>query len=200
MIRIHRLKVILPSLEDFKSPSSRLWRDPLKAMISIIVVVGKNREMGKDNNLLWHIKGELPRFKKITWGHPVIMGRKTQATFQYHGGPLPGRTNIVITRDPTFHPEGFVIVHSPEEAIEKAKNSPGSEEIFIIGGGSVYKELIDKTDRLYITVVDATADADTFFPDYSRFTKVISEESQEQDGFHFRYLILEPEKSKNEKE
>ena len=73
-------------------------------MLSIIAVIGKNRELGEKNELLWHIPGDLPRFKKLTWGHPVIMGRKTHATFQYKGGaPLPGRTNIVITHDDKFY-------------------------------------------------------------------------------------------------
>ena len=155
-------------------------------MISIIAVIGKNRELGKDNKLLWHIPGDLPRFKQLTTGHPIIMGRKT---FQSIGRPLPGRTNIVITS--TLTHEGILTAQSLEEAIEKAKKSPGSEEIFIIGGGSTYTQGIERTDRLYLTIVDATAEADTFFPDYSQFTKKISEQKQENGGFHFTYLTLE---------
>lgn len=160
-------------------------------MLSIIAVIGKNRELGKDNKLLWRIPGDLPRFKQLTWGHPVIMGRKTHGTFQYKGGPLPGRTNIVISRNPDFHPEGFVTVNSFEEALDRAEQSPGSDEIFVIGGGSIYKQVIDIADRLYLTVVDSAAPADTFFPDYAMFTKVISKEPHEEGGFRFEYRTLE---------
>ncbi len=157
-------------------------------MISIIAVIGKNRELGKDDKLLWHIPGDLPRFKKLTMGHPVILGRKT---FQSIGRPLPGRTNIVISRD--FHHDGVTVVHSFDEAIKKAESAPGSDEIFVIGGGQVYAAAIDRADRLYLTVVDKSApDADTFFPDYSRFSEVISKELQEVEGFRFSLSILQP--------
>lgn len=162
-------------------------------MISIIAAIGKNRELGKDNHLLWHIPGDLPRFKRITFGHPVIMGRKTHATFQYKdGGPLPGRTNIVITRDRHYQKEGFSMVHSFDEALDVAKKSPGAEEIFVIGGGQIFALVIDKADKLYLTDVDAHADADTFFPNYSRFSNVISEEKHEEGELKFTYFILEP--------
>jgi len=161
-------------------------------MLSIIAVIGKNRELGKDTDLLWHIPGDLPRFKKITWGHPVIMGRKTHTKFQYREGPLPGRTNIVITHDEKYKKEGFVIVHSFDEALEVAKKAPGAEEIFVIGGGQVFAQAIDRADKLYLTVVDETADADTFFPDYSRFTRELLREPHEGEGHRFTYFVLTP--------
>jgi len=157
-------------------------------MLSLIAVIGKNRELGKDNTLLWHIPGDLPRFKEITGGHPVIMGRKT---FQSIGKPLPDRTNIVISKDPTRKIPGTTVVQSLDEAMELAKRAPGNEEIFIIGGCSLYAQTIDMADRLYLTLVDKSAEADTFFPDYSRFNKVISKKSQIREGFHFMYLTLE---------
>lgn len=157
-------------------------------MLSLIAVIGKNRELGKDNNLLWHIPGDLPRFKKITSGHPVIMGRKT---FESIGKPLTDRINIVITSNPDYKPEGVVVVHSLDEALEMARTSPGHEEIFVIGGGKVFEEAIRKADRLYLTIVDAQADADVFFPEYAAFGKVISEEHQEAGGFIFSYRTLE---------
>lgn len=157
-------------------------------MLSIIAVIGKNRELGKDNKLLWHIPGDLPRFKQITSGHPVIMGRKT---FQSIGRPLPGRANFVITSDPTFTAEGVTIISSLDEAIEKAKAAPGADEVFVIGGGSVYAQAIGKAERLYLTVVDSKAEADVFFPEYSRFTTVISKEEKEAEGYHFTYLTLQ---------
>lgn len=159
--------------------------------VSLIAVIGKNRELGKDNHLLWKIPGDLPRFKKITWGHPVIMGRKTHSTFQYNGGPLPGRTNIVITRNMEFHPAGFLVAHSLSEALDMAKGSPGSEEAFIIGGGEIYREAIGQADRLYLTLVDAEADADTFFPEYSQFTKAVHEESPVPTDILYHYVVLE---------
>lgn len=160
-------------------------------MLSIIAVIGKNRELGKDEKLLWHIPGDLPRFKKLTMGHPVIMGRKTHSAFQYKGGPLPGRTNIVLTRDMDYHKDGFVIAHSFKEALDVAKKSPGSEEVFVIGGGQVFAAAIDQADKLYLTVVDETAEADTFFPDYSRFNKILFQEAHEGEGHKFKYLVLE---------
>lgn len=113
-------------------------------------------------------------------GHPVIMGRKT---FESIGRTLPERANIVISRQGP--------VRSLDEAIEKAKKSPGNEEIFIIGGGQIFAQAIDQADRLYLTVVDASAPADTFFPDYSQFSKVVLNEPHESHGFRFIYLTLE---------
>ncbi len=157
-------------------------------MISLIAVIGKNRELGKDNKLLWHIPGDLPRFKQITSGHPIIMGRKT---FQSIGKPLPGRTNIVISSDMKLILEGCVVVPSIEEAILAAQSAPGNDEIFVIGGGKTYAQAIEKAERIYLTVVDATADADTFFPEYSHFTKVITNDFQEGGGYKYTYLTLE---------
>ena len=158
-------------------------------MLSIIAVIGKNRELGKDNRLLWHIPGDLPRFKQITSGHPVIMGRKT---FESIGRPLPGRANFVITSDKSYTAEGVSVVWSLDEAIKESADAPGGEEVFVIGGGKVYAQAIDKADRLYLTVVDAEATADTFFPEYSRFTKVVAEEPHESEGYRFTYRTLEP--------
>lgn len=157
-------------------------------MLSIIAVIGKHRELGKDNNLLWDIPHDLERFRRITKNHPVIMGRKT---FESIGHPLPDRNNIVLSSDPSFFLEGVVIVRTLDEALTLAKKSPGSDEIFVIGGGSIYAQTIDRADRLYLTVVDATADADTFFPDYSRFIRVISQETHSDNGYRFTYFVLE---------
>lgn len=152
-------------------------------MLSLIAVIGKNRELGKDNKLLWHIPGDLPRFKKLTIGHPVIMGRKT---FESIGKPLAGRTNIVISRSiPGI--EAVAVVPSVEAALEFAKKSSGGEEIFVIGGGKVFAETIDLANRLYLTVVEKQTDADTFFPEYSKFVRVVAREPQ--NGY--TYLTLE---------
>lgn len=162
-------------------------------MLSIIAVIGKNRELGKDNHLLWNIPSDLKHFRKITKGHPVIMGRKT---FQSIGHPLPNRTNIIISSHssyPSYQSYTVLFASSLDQAIAIAKAAPGNEEIFVIGGGSVYAQAIDRADRLYLTVVEAASPAaDTFFPDYSRFTKVISEVPHEENGIHFTYRTLEP--------
>lgn len=161
----------------------------MESTVSIIAAIGKNRELGAKNKLLWHIPGELPRFKRITMGHPIIMGRKT---FESIGRPLPGRTNIVITRDSSFVREGVLVASSIEEAVEKAKEAPGSEEIFIIGGGQVYSQALKFTDKLYLTLVDKDfPEADAFFPEYSLFNKVIEEEEGESEEFKYKFVTLE---------
>jgi dihydrofolate reductase len=158
-------------------------------MLSIIAVIGRNRELGKNNDLIWNLPSDLKRFRVITKGHPVIMGRRT---YQSIGHPLPNRANFVITRDQSFTAEGITVVPSLDEAIEKAKLASGKEEIFVIGGGSVYAQVIDRADRLYLTVVDKEApEADTFFPDYSRFTKIIEESAHEENGIRYTYRTLE---------
>lgn len=156
--------------------------------ISIIVAMDEKRGIGKNNGLMWHIPGELPRFKNLTTDHSVIMGRKT---FESIGKPLPNRTNIIVTQNPTFKAENCTLANSIDEAIEIAKTEPGSDEIFIIGGGQIYTQALAKADRLYLTLVEGDFGADTFFPDYSMFRKVISEESYESGGYKYRLLTLE---------
>ena len=128
-------------------------------MISLIVAMGKNREIGKENQLLWHLPKDLKHFKDLTSGHPIIMGRKT---YESIGKPLPNRTNIVISRRNDWFEEGILIVGSIKEAVKFAKKI--DEEVFIIGGGNIYEQTIDLADKLEVTLVDAVLDADTFFP------------------------------------
>lgn len=154
----------------------------------MIAAVGKKtRAIGKDNKLLWNLSGDLKRFKELTSGHPIIMGRKT---FESIGRPLPNRLNIILTRDKVFAPTGCRVVYSPDEALAEAKLVEDTE-IFIIGGGEVYKTFLPLTDRLYLTVVDSDQDGDTFFPDYSDFKKVISTEPHLDQIPAFTYIILE---------
>lgn len=159
----------------------------MKPTISIIAAISENRAIGKDNKLLWHIPGDLPRFKKLTTGHPIIMGRKT---YESIGKPLPSRTNIVVTRDDSYKAEGCVIVTSIEEAIQIAKQKD-KEEIFIVGGGQIYEQGVKFADKLYLTLVEGEYEADTFFPDYSEFKKKISEETHESEGLKYKFLELE---------
>jgi len=160
--------------------------------INIIVAMGKNREIGAKNALMWHIPGELPRFKQITMGHPIVMGRKT---FESIGRPLPGRNNIVITRDVNFVRDGIIVCSSIEEALEKARkveHPPAGGEVFIIGGGQIYEKALKFTDKLYLTLVDKEyPEADTFFPEYKEFDKIISEEEGESEGLKYKFITLE---------
>ena len=149
-------------------------------MISVIAVIGQKNELGNKNQLLWQVPGDLPRFKNLTMGHPIIMGRKTAESI---GRELSGRTNIVISRSGE--------IDSLVKALELAKKSPGSEEIFVIGGGEIYKLAMPHVQKIYLTVVENTAEADTFFPDYSEFNKVLLDEPHEENGIVYRYLTLE---------
>lgn len=156
--------------------------------ISIIVAHSRNMAIGKANALIWRLPDDLKRFKKLTTGHPIIMGRKTHQSI---GRPLPDRTNIVLTRDTNLEIHGCIVAHSAIEAIEKAKEFD-QEEIFIIGGAEIYKETLPLADRLYVTEVDIDVVGDAFFPEYSNtFTKKISGESREHEGLKYSYLILE---------
>lgn len=162
-------------------------------MISIIAAIDEKRGIGKNGKIPWHISEDFKRLKKITMGHPLVMGRKT---FESLGMKLPGRVHIVITRNSSslnnldYQPD--IIVSSLEEGLEKAKQSEGSSEIFIFGGGQIFKEAIEKdlVDVLHLTVVEGDYSADTFFPDYSKFGKVISEEKGTSGEYRFTFLDL----------
>ncbi|WP_299063884.1 dihydrofolate reductase [uncultured Polaribacter sp.] len=130
-------------------------------MITVIAAIAKNNALGKDNDLIWHLPADLKRFKKVTTGHYILMGRNT---FESIGKPLPNRTTIIITRNKNYFKDGCLIANSLEEAIEMAKEE---EKIFIIGGAQIYKETISKNlaDRLDITLVHKDFEADVFFPE-----------------------------------
>lgn len=144
-----------------------------KPTISAIAAIGKNRELGKNGNLIWRIKEDMRHFKDVTKGHPIIMGRKT---FESIGKPLPNRTNIIITRNANYKADGCIIVQSVEDAIEQAKKHD-DQEIFIIGGAEIYKLALPLTDRLYLTIVDAEDNqAHVFFPNYSNYKLIKKQE------------------------
>jgi len=146
--------------------------------VSIIAAIGKNRELGRDNDLLWRIPDDLKRFKSLTLGHPIIMGRKT---FESIGKPLTGRTNLVVSRSSL----------SFENALAQAKKLD-DKEVFIIGGAQIYEQALHYADRLYLTLIDDTKDADSFFPEYELlFTKKLSEEIRELNGLTYRWVDLE---------
>jgi len=145
-------------------------------MISLIAAIGKNNELGKKNKLLWDLPADMKHFRDTTKGCTVIMGQKT---FESIGNPLPNRRNIVLTQDDSFQPQGVEIAHSLDELFKLLeKTSDKDKEIFIIGGGQIYKLFIEKADKLYITHVNAEfPDADTFFPeiDKNKWQKMKSE-------------------------
>ena len=129
-------------------------------MVTIVVAMGRKNEIGKGNQLLWHLPKDLRHFKELTSGHPVIMGRKT---FESIGRPLPNRTNIVVSRRDNWFQEGILIVGSLKEALKFAKKI--DPEVFIIGGGNIYSQTLDQAERLEVTHVNVTMEADAFFPE-----------------------------------
>jgi dihydrofolate reductase len=130
-------------------------------MITVIAAIAKNNALGKDNDLIWYLPADLKRFKKVTTGHYILMGRNT---FESIGKPLPNRTTIIITRNKNYSKEGCLIAGSLEEAIKLAKEEA---QLFIIGGAQIYKEVISKNlaDQLDITLVHSEFEADVFFPE-----------------------------------
>ena len=167
-------------------------------MISIIVAIGKNNEIGKKNDLLWSLPADMKHFKETTKGRTVIMGQKTFESLakdkdgKQIGRLLPNRRNIIITQDNSFKKEGAEVVYSVDELMNLLeKTSKKDEENFIIGGGMIYKSFIDIADRLYLTVVYDEPEADVFFPDYSQFKKEIQKEDHLESNPPFSYVIVE---------
>jgi len=131
-------------------------------IISIIAAMSLNRVIGKNNQIPWHIPGEQQRFKHITWGHAIIMGRKTHESI---GRALPGRTNIVITRQQNYSAPGCIVVHSLEAAL---KNCPPNEtEAFIIGGEQIFRLALPIVNRIYLTTIQQEIEGDAYFPEFS---------------------------------
>jgi dihydrofolate reductase len=129
-------------------------------ILSMIVAHANNRVIGKNNDMPWHLPADLAYFKKTTLGKPIIMGRKT---YQSIGRPLPGRKNIVISRDDNFHAEGVEVVNSVDAALALVVDSA---EVMVIGGGAIYQHCLASAHRLYITHINADIDGDTHFPEY----------------------------------
>lgn len=157
-------------------------------MISMIWAMGKDNALGCKNRMPWYLPADFAYFKRVTMGKPVIMGRKT---FESIGKPLPGRENIIITRDKAYKPEGCIVVYSIEEAIEYVKK----KDSFIIGGAEIYKEFLPLADLLYITEIDETFEADAYFPeiDYSQWKLISSEPGikDEKNTLDYRWVVYE---------
>jgi len=153
--------------------------------ISLIVALSENHVIGTGNRLPWSLPEDLKRFKRVTMGHPVIMGRKT---YESIGRLLPGRENIIITRNKNFSVEGAIVSSSLEEAYEKASTSPGSEEVFVIGGGEIFSLALPHADKLYLTWVHKKIPGDAHFPeiDAKNFHETFREKHSE-----FTFVDLE---------
>ena len=165
-------------------------------MISIIVAAAKNGVIGKSGQMAWSLPAELAYFRQKTTGHPIIMGRVTHT--DSIGRILPNRTNIIITRDKNFKAGGSIVVGSLDEALRAAKKSPGSEEIFIIGGESIYMEVLPLADRIYLTKVDAEINGDRYFVfDPSGWRQTFSEKHpvNSDNEYPFEFTILERKKA-----
>lgn len=158
--------------------------------ISLIAALGKKRELGFQGNLLWHLPDDMRRFKELTLGHPVIMGRKTWESLPERFRPLPGRTNIVVTRHGSYEATGAVVTDSLPAALFESASATGGEEVFVIGGGELYAAALPHATHLYLTLVDASAPADVFFPQYEEDFKITTETTGEGEPPH-RFLTLE---------
>ena len=156
--------------------------------VSIVVAISENHVIGKDNKLLWYLPNDLKHFKDITTGHTVIMGRKT---FESVGKPLPKRRNIIITRQPITI-EGCEVVNSIEAALQLCKSEA---EVFIVGGAEIYKQSLNLTDRIYLTIVHKDFDGDSFFPEINKTEwKEVSREdfeSDEKNNLPYSFITLQ---------
>ncbi|MAI08899.1 MAG: hypothetical protein CMF61_08080 [Magnetococcales bacterium] len=162
------------------------------AKISLIAAMAKNRTIGVNGGLPWHLKKDLQYFKAQTLGKPMVMGRKTFKSFGER--PLPKRPHIVITRDMNYKPEGVTVCHSLNEALQTA-NSMTNDEIMVIGGGEIYKAALPHCDRIYLTEVDIDIEGDTLFPMFDKTTfKETSRLSEHENGVSFDYVIYEVNK------
>lgn len=156
--------------------------------ISLIVALARNRVIGRDNQLPWRLSADLQHFKRLTMGKPIVMGRKTCESI---GRPLPGRTNIVVTRDSSFSAAGCRVVHSIDEALVAAG---GADEVMIMGGENLYSQLLPRADRLYLTEVQADVSGDAWFPEYDQTQwqelERESHRADEKNEFDYDFVVL----------
>ena len=152
-------------------------------MVSIIVAMSKNRVIGDSNALIWHLPEDLKRFRQLTTGNTIVMGRKT---YESIGKPLPNRRSIIITRDPDYSVDGCEVVNSLEEALLLSNS-----DCFIIGGGEIYRQAIDLADRIYLTLIDKKFEGDTSFPEIEGWVEVSCEDFRNED---FAYSFIQYER------
>jgi dihydrofolate reductase len=159
-------------------------------MISLLVAYDLNKTIGKDNQLPWHLPADLAYFKRVTMGRPIIMGRKTHDSI---GRALPGRENIILTRNRSYTSEGCTVIHTLSE-IKEIENQSG-EEVFVIGGAEIFNEVLEIADRLYVTLIEDEFEGDTFFPSFDeKDWELISKEKgikDEKNPYEYYYLIYD---------
>jgi dihydrofolate reductase len=155
--------------------------------ISLLVAASENNVIGKDNQLPWHISHDLKRFKLLTMGHHIIMGRKTHESI---GKALPGRINVVITRNQNYKAEGCLVVHSVEEALMKSSED---NEVFVIGGEEIFRETLPVADNIYYTCIHKNFDGDAYMPeiDWSEWVVIERERRTEHPDFDYSYITYE---------
>jgi dihydrofolate reductase len=155
-------------------------------MITLIAAAAENNALGKDNQLVWHLTDDFKRFKQLTSGHYIIMGRKT---FESFPKPLPNRTHIIITRQKNYKVEGCLIANSIENAMAMA---PKNEEVFIIGGAEIYKQSIDFADKIELTRVHSNFEADAYFPEINsnHWTLSFEEQHHKDENHNFDFTFL----------
>ena len=155
----------------------------------MIAAMGKDRVIGKDNKMPWHLPADLQWFKKTTLGSPILMGRKTYDSI---GRPLPDRLNIILSRDTSLKIEGCTVVNSLQDALNAAK---GADEVFITGGAHLYDTFLEDADRLYLTLIDGRFEGDTYFPDYTQFqwqeVDRIDNPADDKNPHPYSFLTLE---------
>jgi dihydrofolate reductase len=163
--------------------------DQRRLAMAIIVAMSENRVIGRGGALPWHISADLRRFRKLTTGHAIIMGRKT---FESIGRPLPHRRSIVISRNPDFRAEGVEVVAGLDAALQCCE---GEQQVFVIGGSSIYELALPQADRLYVTLIHATIDGDTFFPQFDETEWQLAEDQQhaadKKNAFDYSYRTYE---------
>lgn len=159
--------------------------------ISLIVAMASNRVIGLNNQMPWHLSADLKKFKSITMGKPIVMGRKT---FESIGRPLPGRTNIIISRNPDYRQAGCIVVNDLDSALASAGQQ--ADEIFVIGGSALYDALLPRANRLYLTQINAAFEGDTFFPEinWDEWQELNREDIANDPQVTFSYSFLQLER------
>lgn len=160
--------------------------------VSIIAACARNRVIGKEGIMPWHLPAELAHFKQLTMGKPIIMGRRT---FESIGRILPGRRNVVVTRDPGYRLPGAVVVHTIDDALAAAADA---KEAMIIGGGDLYRQLLGRASRLYLTLIEADIEGDTFFPEWIEKEWLLKERTyraaDEKNEYTMSFIVLDRKK------
>lgn len=179
-------------MSDEKRPDDKARTLPIThrpSRVSIIVAMATNRVIGANNGIPWRLPNELKLFKSVTMGHPIVMGRKT---YESINRLLPGRTTVVVTRQPGYQVPGAVIAHSLEAAIAACRSA---DEIFVIGGGELYRAALPIADRIYLTTVEAEPAGDTFMPEFClsdwRETSSQSFSADDKHPYAYRFAVLD---------